>query len=145
MLIDFQINCLAAVRLLRANLEALKRADNASIILFSSVAVQTGFPFHASISAAKGAVEGLVRALAAELSPKIRVNGIAPSLTDTPLASSILSSPEKLEVSAQRHPMKRIGDPSEVAKAVQFLLGEDSGFITGQVFHVDGGISSLKV
>ncbi|MEO0416224.1 MAG: SDR family oxidoreductase [Verrucomicrobiota bacterium] len=142
---DWEVNFLGAVRLIREALPALKKSDQASIVLFSTVAVQTGLPFHASISAAKGAIEGLGRSLAAELAPKIRVNIIAPSLTDTPLASSLLGSPEKQEASANRHPLKRIGDAQETAKVVKMLLSEDSGYMTGQVLQLDGGLSSLKL
>lgn len=142
---DLQINYLGAVRAIRLALDSLKSADKASIVLFSTVAVQTGLPFHASISGAKGALEGLSRALAAELSPDIRVNCLALSLTDTPLASNLLSSDDKRKASAERHPLKRVGDPVEVAKAAAFLLGDDSGFITGQVMQIDGGISTLKL
>ncbi|MEX2579860.1 MAG: SDR family oxidoreductase [Verrucomicrobiales bacterium] len=142
---DLQINYLGAVRAIRLALDSLKKADKASIVLFSTVAVQTGLPFHTSISGAKGALEGLARALAAELSPDIRVNCLALSLTDTPLASNLLSSDEKRKASAERHPLKRVGDAVEVAKAATFLLGPDSGFITGQVLQIDGGISTLKM
>lgn len=142
---ELEVNYLGAVRAIRLAHSALKKSESASIVLFSTVAVQTGLPFHASISGAKGAIEGLTRSLAAEFSPKIRVNCLALSLTDTPLASSLLSSEEKRKASADRHPLKRIGDPAEVAKAAAFLLGPDSGFITGQVLQIDGGISSLKM
>ena len=142
---DLEVNYLGAIRAIRSSLGSLKKAEKASIVLFSTVAVQTGLPFHASISGAKGAVEGLTRALAAELSPKIRVNCLALSLTDTPLASKLLSSDEKRKASENRHPLKRLGDPAEVAKTAAFLLGDDSGFITGQVLQIDGGISSLKL
>ncbi len=142
---DIEVNYLGAVRAIRSSLDSLKRADKASIVLFSTVAVQTGLPFHASISGAKGALEGLTRALAAELSPDIRVNCLALSLTDTPLASNLLSSDEKRKASEERHPLKRVGDPVEVAKAAIFLLGPDSGFITGQVLQIDGGLSTLKM
>lgn len=142
---DLQVNYLGAVKAIRLALDSLKNADKASIVLFSTVAVQTGLPFHSSISGAKGALEGLSRSLAAELSPEIRVNCLALSLTDTPLASNLLSSDEKRKASADRHPLKRVGNPVEVAKAALFLLGEDSGFITGQVMQIDGGISSLKL
>lgn len=144
-LTDLQVNLLGAVNLLQANLPALKKADHASIVLFSTVAVQTGLPFHASIAAAKGAIEGLTRSLAAELAPTIRVNCLAPSLTDTPLAAPLLNSPEKAEASANRHPLKRVGDANEIAAAVEFLLGRDSGFISGQVIQIDGGLSTLKL
>lgn len=142
---DIEVNYLGAVRAIRSSLDSLKKAEKASIVLFSTVAVQTGLPFHASISGAKGALEGLARALAAELSPDIRVNCLALSLTDTPLASNLLSSDDKRKASADRHPLKRVGDPVEVAKAATFLLGPDSGFITGQVLQIDGGISTLKM
>lgn len=142
---ELEVNYLGAVRAIRLAHAALKRAENSSLVLFSTVAVQTGLPFHASISGAKGAVEGLTRSLAAEFSPTIRVNSLALSLTDTPLAAGLLSSEEKRKASGDRHPLKRIGDPKEVAKAAAFLLGADSGFITGQVLQIDGGISSLKM
>jgi NAD(P)-dependent dehydrogenase (short-subunit alcohol dehydrogenase family) len=124
---------------------ALKQSSQGSIILFSTVAVGVGMPFHSSIAAAKGAVEGLTKALAAELAPQIRVNCIAPSLTDTPLAARLLSSDEKREASAARHPLKRVGTASELAQTAAFLLSPAAAWITGQVLHVDGGMSSLKV
>ena len=142
---DLQVNLMGAIRLINKALPALKKSESAAIVLFSTVAVQTGMPFHASIAASKGAIEGLTRSLAAELSPGIRVNCIAPSLTNTPLAGNLVSTPEKLEASANRHPLKRIGDPTEVAALVEFLLGINSGFITGQILQVDGGMSSLKL
>jgi NAD(P)-dependent dehydrogenase (short-subunit alcohol dehydrogenase family) len=142
---ELEVNFLGAVRAIRLAHPALKKSGKASLVLFSTVAVQTGLPFHASISGAKGAVEGLVRSLAAEFSPTIRVNGLALSLTDTPLASNLLGSDEKRKASEERHPLKRVGDSSEVAAAATFLLGEDSGFITGQILQIDGGISTLKL
>lgn len=142
---ELEVNFLGAVRAIRQAQPALKKADKASIVLFSTVAVQTGLPFHASISGAKGAVEGLTRSLAAEFSPKIRVNCLALSLTDTPLAGNLLSSDDKRKASADRHPLKRIGDAGEVARTAEFLLGGDSGFMTGQVLQIDGGISTLKM
>lgn len=141
---DLQVNLLGAVRLLRLALPALKKAESASVVLFSTVAVRAGLPFHASIASAKGAVEGLARSLAAELAPRIRVNCIAPSLTDTPLAENLLSSEEKRAAAEKRHPLHRIGNPAENARLVAFLLGDDSGFMTGQVLRPDGGLSVLR-
>ena len=142
---DLEVNYLGCVRAIRQALPALKRSEQASIILFSTVAVQTGLPFHASISGAKGAIEGLTRALAAELSPNIRVNSLALSLTDTPMAEGLLNSDAKRSAAAERHPLKRIGHPAEVAGAVDFLLGDQAAFISGQVVQLDGGLSTLKL
>ena len=142
---DYRINCLGAVAALQAALPALKAAASASVVMFSTVAVAQGLPFHASIAAAKGAVEGLVLSLASELAPKIRVNGIAPSLTDTPLAGNLLNSDAKKEASAKRHPLQRLGDADEVARLALFLLGEESQFMTGQILRMDGGLSSVRI
>lgn len=142
---DFQINVLGAVKVLQASQKALKNAENPSVVLFSTVAVGQGMPFHASIAAAKGAVEGLARSLAAEWAPAIRVNCIAPSLTDTPLAARLLASDEKKEAAGARHPLKRVGTADEVASLAHFLLSENSGWMTGQVIGMDGGMSSLKI
>ena len=143
---DFEVNLLGAVRAIRGALPALKRADlPASIVLFSTVAVGSGMPFHASIGSAKGAVEGLCRSLAAELAPKVRVNAIAPSLTDTPLAERLVASPERRESSAKRHPLGRIGSAEEVAWLATRLLGREMSWATGQVFHLDGGLSTLRI
>ena len=146
---DFQkemdINFFGAVRVLQACLKGLKKSDSASVVLFSTVAVQTGMGFHAGIASAKGAIEGLSRSLAAEWAPnKIRVNTIAPSLTDTPLASNLLSTPEKKESSDKRHPLGRVGTSEDIAKAASYLLSEDSSWMTGQILPLDGGMSSLK-
>jgi NAD(P)-dependent dehydrogenase (short-subunit alcohol dehydrogenase family) len=145
MLSELQVNFLGAFDVLQQSYKALKKGSNPSVVLFSTVAVQTGMGFHASIASAKGAVEGLTRSLAAEWAPKIRVNAIAPSLTDTPLAAHILSSDEKTKAAKMRHPTQTIGDPSDVASTVMFLLGESSKFITGQVLALDGGLSSTKL
>lgn len=142
---DYALQVTGAVKVLQAALPALKAAGNASVILFSTVAVQAGLPFHSLVSASKGAVEGLTKALAAELAPTIRVNCIAPSLTDTPLAAALLNTPEKREAGAQRHPLKRIGTAEDIANLAQFLLSPASAWITGQVLHADGGMSTLKV
>lgn len=145
LLTDFRLNCLFAARIIRELLSPLKNSGNASVVLFSTVAVQQGMPFHASIAMAKGAVEGLTRSLAAELAPRIRVNAIAPSLTDTPLAAKILTNEEKKKSSAERHPLKRIGRGNDIARAAYFLLSDESSWITGQVLHVDGGLSAVRI
>lgn len=142
---EMEVNFFGAVRVLQACLRGLKKSPQASVVMFSTVAVQTGMGFHAGISSAKGAVEGLVRSLAAEwASSGIRINAIAPSLTDTPLAKKILSSPEKMEASDKRHPLGRVGRPEDISEATLFLLSDKSSWVTGQVFHVDGGMSVIK-
>lgn len=142
---DLEVNLLGAVRLIRAALPALQKVESASIVLFSTVAAETGMPFHSSIAAAKGAVVGFGRSLAAELAPKIRVNCVAPSLTRTPLAAGLIDTDAKMEASRQGHPLKRIGDPAEVAQLASFLLSDASRFITGQVIGIDGGLSTLRL
>ncbi len=142
---DFELNVLGAVKSIQAYTSNLQLSKNASIVLFSTVAVQTGMSFHSSISMSKGAIEGLTKALAAEFSPKIRVNCVAPSLTVTPMADKFLNTPEKIEASNNRHPLKRIGAPEDIANAVEFLLSEKSSWVTGQILHIDGGMSTLKV
>jgi NAD(P)-dependent dehydrogenase (short-subunit alcohol dehydrogenase family) len=141
---EFTVNTLGAVRILRHMLPLLKKSTSPSVVLFSTVAVQTGMPFHANISMAKGAIEGLTRSLAAEWAPLIRVNAIAPSLTQTPLAEKLTSTPEKIEASAKRHPLQKIGTPQNIADAVLFLLSDKSAWMTGQIVHIDGGMGSLK-
>ena len=143
---DYQINVLGAVKLIKAALSGLKQSTQApGIVLFSTVAVSQGMPFHASIAAAKGAIEGLTRSLAAEFAPAVRVNCIAPSLTHTPLAASLLSTPEKEAAAAQRHPLKQIGKPEELASLAAFLLSDQASWISGQILHADGGLSSLRI
>ena len=142
---EWEINVLGAVTFLQAFLPHLKKAGDAAVVLFSSVAAQTGMSFHASTASAKAAVEGLGKALAAEwASLKIRVNIIAPSLTNTPLAGNLLSTPEKREAAGKRHPLARTGTPDEVAALTKFLLSDEAGWITGQVIGLDGGLSSLR-
>ena len=141
---DFQVNLVGAVRCIQHYLPKLQEGSNPSIVLFSTVAVKAGMAFHASVSSAKGAVEGFGKALAAELAPKVRVNVIAPSLTATPMAEKLTNSEAKLKASEERHPLKRIGQPAEIASMAKYLLSSDSAWVTGQVFHIDGGMSSLK-
>ncbi len=143
---DFEINVLGAVKCIQKLLPHLKKSEHTSIVLFSSVAAKLGMPFHASVSASKSAVEGLTKSLAAELSAeKIRVNAIAPSLTDTKLASQLLSTPEKRDASGKRHPLQRVGNAVEMAKLTEFLLSADSSWITGQIIGIDGGLGSIKL
>ncbi|MFQ3577361.1 MAG: SDR family oxidoreductase [Cytophagales bacterium] len=123
----------------------LKKSESASVLTFSTVAVQTGMPFHSLVASSKGSLEGLSRSLAAELAPKIRVNVIAPSITDTPLAAKFLANDEKKQASAARHPLQKIGDADDIAEMAYFLLTPKSKWITGQVLHVDGGMSTLKL
>jgi len=141
---DFNINVVGAVRMLQAAEPLLKKSDNASVLLFSTVAVSQGMPYHASTAASKAAVEGLVRSLAAEWAPHIRVNAIAPSITDTPMASRILSSDDRREASAKRHPLNRVGSPADIAAMAAFLLSEEATWISGQTFGIDGGMSTLR-
>ena len=135
---------MGAIKIIQTVASKLKKSDNAAIVLFSTVAVQTGLPFHTQVAASKGAIEGLTKALAAEYAPKIRVNCIAPSLTDTPLAAYLLNSEQKIEASAQRHPLKRVGKTDDIVNMAEFLLSTKASWITGQIMHVDGGISTLK-
>ena len=121
-----------------------KFTSGSSIVLYSTVAVKMGMPFHASVATAKGALEGLGKSLAAEWAPKIRVNIIAPSITDTPLANRFLNNEAKIEKSAQRHPLKRIGSAQDIAELTLFLLSDKSSWMTGQVIGIDGGMSALN-
>ena len=141
---DFDINVKGAIRILQAIVKQLKKQDHASVVFFSTVAVQQGMPFHSSVAASKGALEGLTRSLAAELAPKIRVNCIAPSITDTPLASRILSSEDKKEASGKRHALGRVGTAEEVANLASFLLSQESSWMTGQIIGLDGGMSAIR-
>ncbi|MGB1449856.1 MAG: SDR family NAD(P)-dependent oxidoreductase [Flavobacteriaceae bacterium] len=141
---DFNLNVVGAIKSLQAVLPLLQKSKQASIVFYSTVAVQTGMPFHASVAAAKGALEGLTRSLAAEYAPKFRVNCIAPSLTDTPLAEKFLNNEAKVEKAQERHPLKQVGTAKNIAQMTAFLLGEESQWMTGQILHVDGGIGDLK-
>ncbi|MGQ9820111.1 MAG: SDR family NAD(P)-dependent oxidoreductase [Candidatus Kapaibacteriales bacterium] len=142
---DYNLQVVGAIRIIQSVASKLKNSENAAIILFSSVAVQVGLPFHSQVSTSKGAIEGLTRALAAEYAPKIRVNCIAPSLTDTPLAASFLNSEQKRDANAQRHPLKRIGKPDDIVNMAEFLLSTKASWITGQILHVDGGMSAIRM
>jgi NAD(P)-dependent dehydrogenase (short-subunit alcohol dehydrogenase family) len=139
---ELEINVLGAINAIQKYNNKIK--EGGSIVLFSTVAVQIGMPFHSAVSVGKGAVEGLTRALAAEFAPKIRVNCIAPSLTNTKMAGKFLSTPEKLEATSQRHPLKKLGKPEDIANAIEFLLNDSSSWMTGQILHIDGGMSTLK-
>ena len=142
---DFNQNVLGAVRIIQYCLPKLKKANGASVVLFSTVAVQVGMSFHSSIAVAKAGVEGLCKSLAAELAPNsIRVNAIAPSLTNTSLATALLNTPEKAEAAAKRHPLQRIGTAHDIAAMAAFLLSENASWITGQIIHADGGMGVLK-
>jgi len=140
---DMDVNYFGAVKTIKNYLPNLKESKDASIVLFSTVAVQKGMPFHSSIAGAKGAVEGLTRALAAELAPSIRVNCVAPSLTDTPLAEKLLRNEKQREGAEQRHPLKAIGAAVDIAHMANFLISDKARWMSGQIIGVDGGMSSL--
>jgi len=142
---DFNLQVGGLIKILQAAFPALKKSEHAAVVVFSTVAVQLGLQFHSQVSASKGAIEGLTKALSAEWAPSIRVNCIAPSLTDTPLAATLLNTDEKKAANAQRHPLKKIGTASDIANMAAFLLSENASWITGQIMHVDGGMSTIKV
>ena len=141
---DFKLQVVGATRVIKSLLPKLTKAGNSSIVLFSTIAVQNGFNFHSQVAASKGAIEGLTRSLSAEFAPKIRVNAIAPSLTDTPLADKFLNTPQKMEAQAEKNPLKKVGTARDIAEAATYLLSNKSSWITGQILHVDGGYSTIK-
>ena len=142
---DFEINVIGAVRSIQAYAPALVQSENGSIVLFSTVATAMGMPFHASVSTAKSAVEGLMKSVAADLAPKVRVNAIAPTITQTDLAAKLLRNERMIENTIQRHPLKKFLDPSEVAAMAEYLISNGSKSVSGQVFKLDCGIVSLKI
>jgi NAD(P)-dependent dehydrogenase (short-subunit alcohol dehydrogenase family) len=138
---DYSIHALGAVQFVQAYIKNIKQG---SIVFISSVAAGTGMPFHSSVSMAKAALEGLTVALAAELAPSIRVNCVAPSLTDTPLGNKFISTPEKLEQMEKRNPLRKVGRPEDIAASLVFLLSPASAWITGSVLPIDGGMKAIK-
>lgn len=142
---DFDINVIGAVKCIKHYLKSLKKGTSPSVVLFSTVAVKLGMPFHSSVAVAKAGVEALTKSLAAEFAPKIRVNCIAPSVTDTPLAAGLLRNEKAREKIAERHPLKKILQPEEIANMASFLISEESSGISGQVIAVDAGLSTLKI
>ena len=142
---DFNINVIGAVKTVQSVLGRLQNSEvPASVVFFSTVAVQTGMPFHTSVAVSKGALEGLTRSLAAEFAPKIRFNVIAPSLVDTPLAEKFLNNDTKKSNAAARHPLQRVGRPEEIAQMTAFLLNDNSSWMTAQTLTIDGGIGTIK-
>lgn len=141
---DLEVNFLSLVKVLQGLLPKLTASNGASLVFFSTVAVKVGMPFHTSVSASKGAIEGFAKALSAEYAPTMRVNVIAPSLTDTPLAGRLLSSDDKKQRMGEMHPLKRIGTDTDIANTACFLLSEQSSWMTGQVLGIDGGKSTLQ-
>ncbi|MDC6405429.1 MULTISPECIES: SDR family NAD(P)-dependent oxidoreductase [Maribacter] len=140
---DMEINFFGLIRVVKDIIPKMK--DDSSMVFFSTVAVSNGMPFHTSVAAAKGAIEGFAKSLAAEYAPKVRVNVVAPSLIDTPLASRLLNNDKKRESMGERHPLKRVGKPEDIGNIVSFLLSDKSSWMTGQVIGVDGGISTLNL
>lgn len=140
---DMELNFFSMVKVVK---EVISKMDEgSSMVFFSTIAVGTGMPFHTSVAAAKGAIEGFAKSMAAEYAPKIRVNVIAPSLVDTPLASRLLNNEKKRESMDERHPLKRVGTPEDIANSAVFLLSDKSTWVTGQVLGVDGGLSTLNI
>ncbi|WP_405396702.1 SDR family NAD(P)-dependent oxidoreductase [Maribacter sp. Asnod2-G09] len=140
---DMELNFFAMVKIVKQIISLMN--DDSSMVFFSTIAVGTGMPFHTSVAAAKGAIEGFAKSMAAEYAPKVRVNVIAPSLVDTPLAKRLLNNDKKREMMSERHPLKRVGNPEDIANAAVFLLSDKSTWMTGQIIGVDGGLSTLNI
>lgn len=142
---DFEINVIGAIKAIQKYLPCLKKSNDASILLFSTVATKLGMPYHSSVATSKSAIDGLVKTLGAELAPKIRVNAIAPTITKTDLASKLLRNEKVIENMIERHPLKKILMPEEVSKMAKFLVSKDASSISGQIFNLDAGIVSFKL
>ena len=142
---DFEINVIGAIKTIQKYLPLLKKSTNSSVVLFSTVATKLGMPYHASVSASKSAIDGLVKTLGSELAPRIRVNAVAPTITRTDLASKFLRNDKAIENMIERHPLKKILSPNEVAMMVKFLISDDSSSISGQTFNLDAGLVSFKI
>jgi len=141
---DMKINFEGAFHIIKKVLPNLKKGDGASVVFISSVAATTGMTFHSSIASSKAALEGLAKSLAAELAPRVAVNCLAPSLTNTPLVASLLGDEKKVSAASERHPLNAIGDPAMMAKAAYNLLSAKEQWMTGQTIHIDGGLSSIR-
>jgi len=141
---DFELNVIGAIKAIKKYLPLLKKSECASIILFSTVATKLGMPYHASVAVAKSGIDGLVKTLGSELAPNIRINAIAPTITKTELASKILRNEKIIENMVERHPLKKILSPNEIAKMASFLISTDSSSISGQIFNMDAGIVTFK-
>jgi NAD(P)-dependent dehydrogenase (short-subunit alcohol dehydrogenase family) len=139
---DYEINVLGLIKILKHFHKQL--AQNSSLVFISTVAAQVGMPYHSSISLCKSAIEGLCRSLAAEWSPKVRVNCVAPSVVQTKLSTRLFRTESQVEQMNSRHPLQKVGQPKNIADAIEFLLSDKSSWMTGQVLHVDGGLSTIK-
>ena len=139
---DYEVNVLGLINVLKNYQLALNQ--NASIVTISSIAADFGMPFHASISMCKASVEALTRSLAAEWAPKVRLNCIAPSLVETKMTERLTNSDSKKEAIKNKHPLKKIGETSDIANMISFLLSDKAKWITGQTIRIDGGLSTIR-
>lgn len=142
---DFSIHVLGAIAFVKSYLNLLEKDGKSSIVFISSVAGSVGMPFHSSVAVAKSALEGLTKSLASELAPGVRVNAIAPSLVNTPLGERFINTPEKLSAIEKRNPLRKVGEPNDIANMINFLLSEQANWITGQIIGVDGGMNNIKL